>query len=136
MVAVQIAALAAVLSASGETALLEFHAPWCAPCRSMEGTIAELQRAGYPIRKVNIEQDRSLAKQFNVHSVPCFVLVVDGREAGRLNGVVRHDELEAMFARGGSIFRRRDVVPAESPLWRPRRRRAKRRTGTRWRQSP
>ena len=101
MVSVQIAALAVVLSASGETALLDFHAPWCAPCRSMEGTIAELQRAGYPIRKVNIEQDRSLAKQFNVHSVPCFVLVVDGREVGRLIGVVRRDELEAMFARAG-----------------------------------
>lgn len=101
MVSVQIAALAMVLSASGETALLDFHAPWCAPCRSMEGTIDGLQRAGYPVRKVNIDQDRSLARQFGVQSVPCFVLVVDGREVGRMVGIVRRDELEALFARGG-----------------------------------
>jgi len=101
MVSVQIAALAMVLSASGETALLDFHAPWCAPCRSMDGTIAQLEHAGYPVRKVNIEQDRRLAKQFHVQSVPCFVLVVNGREVGRMVGVVRRSELEAMFARAG-----------------------------------
>jgi thiol-disulfide isomerase/thioredoxin len=101
MVSVQIAALAVVLSASGETALLDFHAPWCAPCRSMQSTIAGLERAGYPVRKVNVDQDRPLARQFNVNSVPCFVLVVDGREAGRLTGVVRRAELEGLFARAG-----------------------------------
>jgi thiol-disulfide isomerase/thioredoxin len=101
MVSVQIAALIAALSAGGETALLDFHAPWCAPCRAMDGVIANLERGGYPIRKINVDSDRHLSQQFNVKTVPCFVLVVDGKEAGRITGPARRDELEAMFARAG-----------------------------------
>jgi len=98
MVSVQIAALLVAFAGGGETVLLDFHAPWCAPCRSMEGTISELEQAGYPVRKVNIDRERSLAAQYHVESIPCFVLLVDGKEAGRLNGAVRRSELLAMFA--------------------------------------
>ncbi|MEX0676357.1 MAG: trypsin-like peptidase domain-containing protein [Pirellulales bacterium] len=117
MVSVQIAALVVALSASGETTLLDFHAPWCAPCRSMEGTIADLKRAGYPVRTVNVDHERSLAKQYNVETIPCFVIVVDGREAGRLTGAVGRDELEAMFTRAGvgRDTAGRETTRAQSP---------------------
>ncbi len=101
MVSMQIAALVVALSGVGETVLLDFHAPWCAPCRSMESTIAELEQAGYPVRKVNIDRQRDLAAQYHVESIPCFVLLVDGKEAGRVNGAVRRAELLDLYAKGG-----------------------------------
>ncbi|HEX3726215.1 MAG TPA: trypsin-like peptidase domain-containing protein [Pirellulales bacterium] len=101
MISMQIAALAVALSSGGETTLLDFHAPWCAPCRSMERTIGELERAGYPVRKIDTDRDSALAKQHNVTSIPCFVLLVDGEEAGRLNGAVRRAELLSLFANAG-----------------------------------
>ncbi len=101
MVAVQIAALAMALSATGETTLLDFSAPWCAPCRSMESTVAQLERAGYPVRRINIDRERHLASQYHVQNIPCFVLLVDGHEAGRLTGAVSQHELESLFARAG-----------------------------------
>ncbi|HEV3136403.1 MAG TPA: thioredoxin family protein, partial [Pirellulales bacterium] len=101
MVSMQIAALVVALSGVGETVLLDFHASWCAPCRSMEGTIAELEQAGYPVRKVNIDRQRDLAAQYHVESIPCYVLLVDGKESGRLNGAVRRAELLDLYTKGG-----------------------------------
>jgi thiol-disulfide isomerase/thioredoxin len=116
MVSVQILALAVALSSGGETVLLDFHAPWCAPCRSMDSTIATLEQAGYPVRKVNIDRERSLAVQYRVDSIPCFVLLVDGQEAGRLNGAVRRDELAALFAKAGvGPHADRPVARGQSP---------------------
>jgi thioredoxin-like negative regulator of GroEL len=89
MVSIHIAALVVALAGTGETVLLDFHASWCAPCRSMESTIADLQQAGYPVRKVDIDRERALAAQHHVESIPCFVLLVDGKEAGRITGSVR-----------------------------------------------
>lgn len=101
MVSVQIATLMVALSGAGETVLLDFHASWCAPCQSMKGTVAELERAGYPIRRVDTDRQRALADRFRVQSIPCFVLLVDGKEVGRLTGASRRDELLSLFARAG-----------------------------------
>jgi len=100
MLSVQIATLVAVVAGGGDTVLLDFHAPWCAPCRSMEGTVADLERAGYPVRRVNIDNERKLAVQHNVQTIPCFVLLVDGREVARETGAVRRDQLVELFAKG------------------------------------
>jgi thiol-disulfide isomerase/thioredoxin len=101
MISMQLAALALAFSGADETVLLDFHAPWCAPCRTIDSTVAQLDDAGYPVRKINIDNDRSLANQYGVQNIPCFVLVVDGKEAGRLTGAVRRAELLELFAKAG-----------------------------------
>ncbi len=79
--------------------LLDFFSESCGPCRSMEGTVGQLMAAGYPIRKVNINQSRELARQFQVTVVPAFVLVDGGREVGRLEGAQNAADLQSLFAK-------------------------------------
>ncbi|MEX2111551.1 MAG: thioredoxin family protein, partial [Pirellulales bacterium] len=101
MVSLQIAALVVALTGSTDPVLLDFQASWCAPCRSMESTVTSLERAGYPVRKVDVDRERALADRYRVQTIPCFVLVANGREVGRVVGAVRRNELVDLFAKAG-----------------------------------
>ncbi|GAB6185464.1 trypsin-like peptidase domain-containing protein [Thermopirellula anaerolimosa] len=71
---------------AGQTVLLDFYASWCGPCREMVPTVTELERQGYPVRRIDVDRERELAQLFGVHSLPTFIMLVDGQEAGRLIG--------------------------------------------------
>jgi S1-C subfamily serine protease len=63
----------------------------------MEPTIARLQQDGFPVQKVDVDRNQRLADQFNVTSVPCFVLVSGGREINRVLGTASYEQLARMF---------------------------------------
>ena len=55
--------------------LLDFSAKWCGPCQQMSSIVSKLERQGFPIRQVDVDQEKGLARQYNVESIPCFVLI-------------------------------------------------------------
>ena len=79
--------------------VLDFSATWCGPCQQMNPIVSRLQREGYPIRKVDVDKERALAKQYNISSIPAFVLVVDGEEVARSVGATTESNLRRMLAR-------------------------------------
>ena len=73
---------------SGVT-LIDFTAKWCGPCKQMEPVLATLatEYAGrVRVVAVDVDDEQLLAQQFDVRSMPTFVLVRDGREIGRTVG--------------------------------------------------
>lgn len=109
------AAMLALALTGADPVLLDFYADWCGPCRQMSPVVHQLQSAGYPIRKVNVDQERELAARFHISDIPCFVLVVDGREVKRVAGGQSRQQLEAMFAAAGVKRRSGAVTRAQSP---------------------
>jgi hypothetical protein len=93
--------LTLALCGAGETALLDFRADWCGPCRQMDPVVERLAAAGWPVKRVDIDAYPDLAARYQVQAVPCFVLVVGGREVERLEGVRSQAELLGMFRRAG-----------------------------------
>ncbi|MFO7905891.1 MAG: trypsin-like peptidase domain-containing protein [Planctomycetota bacterium] len=92
--------LAAALAGNHDLVLLDFGADWCEPCRTMEPTLERLEEAGYPVRRVNVDQNPDLARRFNIGSIPCFVLVKNGRELQRIVGATSYDRLVRMYEEG------------------------------------
>lgn len=88
-------ALSAV--ADGQTVLLDFYSDSCPPCRRMAPVVAALEAQGLPIRKVNVDHEPDLARQYGVSGIPCFVMLSEGREVDRVVGATEASRLAAMF---------------------------------------
>ena len=93
-------AMAITGGGTGDTVLLDFYADWCAPCRSMMPTVEQLAAKGYPVRRMNVDQYRDLTQTFGIKSIPCFVMIVNGREAGRVVGPTSIGRLEQLCSLG------------------------------------
>lgn len=86
-------------ASDSDSVLLDFTATWCGPCQQMSSTVSKLERQGLPIRKVDIDKEPALASRFNVQSIPCFVLVSNGKEIDRVTGLTTEQQLRGMLNR-------------------------------------
>ena len=80
-----------VISENGAVTLLDFWAPWCAPCLTM-GQILETEVAPQlsgiaRIHKINIDENGALAEEFGVSAIPTLVIMKGGAEVQRFRGV-------------------------------------------------
>ncbi|MBM4001092.1 MAG: trypsin-like serine protease [Planctomycetes bacterium] len=83
------------------TVLLDFSADWCEPCKLMVPTMRRLEMEGLPVRRVNVDQFPRLVEHWKVGSIPCYILVRDGREVERVVGAASYDRLARMFEKSG-----------------------------------
>ena len=67
--------------------IIYFSAPWCEPCRLLGPVMDGLVNEGVKVKKVNIDYDTSLTKEYNIKSVPTLVLTdMQGKEIKRSVG--------------------------------------------------
>lgn len=78
--------------------LVDFWAPWCGPCRSMNPTIQSLAR-DYKVCKVNIDNNQPLASRYNVSSIPALFIFKAGKVVAQHLGVTPETTLRAELQR-------------------------------------
>src|SRR5215210_4209967 len=121
MVRIATAAIALAASLIGVTAsaqqlmLLDFWSPQCGPCMQMKPIVHSYEQAGYPIRAVDTTRDGQLSQQYGVSQIPCFVMLVNGKETERQLGAIGSDGLKQMFERAKDEVRRQNGVRSQSP---------------------
>jgi thiol-disulfide isomerase/thioredoxin len=112
--------LLAALAAPDDAVLVEFSSSQCGACRLMEPTVARLASAGYPVQKINLDQQPQYGQQFKIQGVPTYVMIVKGRETDRLVGAASYDKLVQLFggvgpAPGASPRGDETLVRGQSP---------------------
>lgn len=88
------------LLANNQMLLVDFHAPWCIPCRQMEpylNKLANEYKGQVTISRINIDNAKLLAKQLNVESIPVITLYVKGKEVKRVTGLQTEAQLRALI---------------------------------------
>ncbi|MCD6332126.1 MAG: thioredoxin [Bacteroidales bacterium] len=70
--------------------LVDFWAPWCAPCKMMAPILNELAEeldGQVKIAKLNVDQNQAIAAKYQVRNIPTTIIFEDGREINRIVGV-------------------------------------------------
>lgn len=73
--------------------LLYFTAEWCNPCARTRPFAEELVNDGYRINFIDADSEVDMVKNFNIKSIPTFVLIEDNVETKRINGAKTKQEL-------------------------------------------
>lgn len=70
--------------------LVDFWAPWCAPCRLASPEVHKLaqhSRGSAVVLKVNTDQESTLSARYRIQSIPTFLLFYGGQPVLQHNGV-------------------------------------------------
>lgn len=68
--------------------LLDFWAPWCAPCRMVVPIIEEIasEHADIKVGKINVDEQPELANKFGIMSIPTLVVMKNGKIIQQVSG--------------------------------------------------
>jgi thioredoxin 1 len=81
--------------------LVDFWAPWCGPCKMMgpivETLAHEYEGKNIKIGKCNVDENPTVAGQYNVLSIPTFLIFKNGTVADQLVGGMPKEKLQALI---------------------------------------
>ena len=85
---------------ANQSVLIDFWAPWCMPCRMVSPIVDEIaNEQGHRVKvlKVNIDDERDLAEEFGVMSIPTLMVMKQGKVVSSAVGAKSKQDLLDML---------------------------------------
>ncbi len=87
---------------SSTPVLIDFWAPWCAPCRAIAPIVEELSLtyAGkLKVVKMNVDDNPKTPSRYNVRGIPNLIVFQDGEVKEQITGLVPKAQLVKVIDR-------------------------------------
>lgn len=82
--------------------LVDFWAPWCAPCKTLGPMLEKLEQAyggRFKLVKVDTDKEQQLAQHFKIRSIPTVFAIVGGRPVDQFQGALPEAKLREFIDR-------------------------------------
>lgn len=76
---------------SDKLVLVDFHATWCGPCKTLAPILQEVKnemKEELSLIKIDIDKNQAAASKFQVRSVPTMIAFKNGKQVWKQSGVV------------------------------------------------
>lgn len=92
--------LADTLEGSDGPVVVQFHAPWCGPCKALAPLVNKMEQeftGRATVVRIDVDAEPALAKEAGVRGVPTLVAYRDGAEIRRHTGGLDANGLRTFF---------------------------------------
>ncbi|HWS85412.1 MAG TPA: thioredoxin [Pyrinomonadaceae bacterium] len=85
---------------SDKPVLVDFWAPWCAPCRMLAPTVeavAQNFQGSASVVKLNVDDNPAVSQRYGIKGIPTLILFKNGKEEERVVGATSKEAISRMI---------------------------------------